>query len=209
MSLKNCLLLNNRLSDLLTSREGTHIMDKSTTAQNAQSSLISDPMLGFDHVISYSVDGTGNNLANPSLGAAGSDEVRIAPARFAPGTTDTPVAGPDPRVISNTIFANDQDLNDPGGRSAYTYAFGQFIDHDLDMNPDQAPAADGSNTLKIVIPPGDAFFTPGSTINILRGQIDPKNGNAIDADTSFLDLSQVYGSGAPRPPRVCAMPTAR
>ena len=171
-------------------------MAKSTSARNAPSSLISDRALGFDHVISYSIDGTGNNLANPSLGAAGSDEVRIAPARFAPGTTDTPVAGPDPRVISNTIFANDQDLNDPGGRSAYTYAFGQFIDHDLDMNPDQTPAADGSNTLKIVIPPGDAFFTPGTTINILRGQIDPKNGNAIDADTSFLDLSQVYGSDA-------------
>ena len=171
-------------------------MAKSTSARNAPSSLISDRALGFDHVISYSVDGTGNNLANPSLGAAGSDEVRIAPARFAPGTTDTPVAGPDPRVISNTIFTHDQDLNDPGGRSAYTYAFGQFIDHDLDMNPDQTPAANGSNTLKIVIPPGDAFFTPGTTINILRGQIDPKNGNAIDADTSFLDLSQVYGSDA-------------
>jgi peroxidase len=99
-------------------------------------------------------------------------------------------------VISNTIFANDKELDDPAGRSAYTYAFGQFIDHDLDLNPNQTPAADGSNTLKIVIPPGDAFFTPGTTINILRGRIDPKNGNAIDADTSFLDLSQVYGSDA-------------
>src|ERR1700677_43774 len=171
-------------------------MDKSNSARNASSSLISDRALGFDHVIPYSVDGSGNNLADPTLGAAGSDEVRIAPARFAAGTTDTPVDGPDPRVISNTIFADDQDLNDPGGRSAYTYAFGQFIDHDLDLNPDQTPAADGSNTLKIVVPPGDAFFAPGSTIDILRGQIDPKNGNAIDAVTSFLDLSQVYGSDA-------------
>jgi len=179
-------------------------MNESNFAWNAPNSLISDS------VISYSIDGTGNNLANSKLGAAGSDEVRIAPARFAPGTTgtapgttdtapgttDTPVAGPNPRVISNTIFANDQEPDDPGGRSAYTYAFGQFIDHDLDLNPNQTPAADGSNTLKIVIPPGDAFFTPGTTINILRGQVDPKNGNAIDADTSFLDLSQVYGSDA-------------
>ena len=171
-------------------------MSTSNTAQNAPSSLISDRALGFDHVISYSVDGSGNNLANPTLRLPRSDEVRIAPAHFAPGTTDTPVAGPDPRVISNTIFAHDQGLNDPGGRSAYTYALGQFIDHDLDLNPDQTPATDGSNTLKIVIPSGDAFFTPGTTINILRGQIDPKNGNAIDADTSFLDLSQVYGSDA-------------
>jgi Animal haem peroxidase len=116
-------------------------MSTPNATQNSSSSLISDRAVGFDHVVGYSIDGTGNNLANPTLGAAGTDEVRIAPARFAPGTTDTPVAGPDPRVISNTIFAHDQDLNDPGGRSAYTYAFGQFIDHDLDMNPDQAPAA--------------------------------------------------------------------
>src|ERR1700734_3097785 len=104
-------------------------MNTSNAARNVSSSLISDSKVGFDHVLSYSVDGTGNNLANPTLGAAGSDEVRIAPAHFAPGTTDTPAAGPDPRVISNTIFAHDQGLNDPGGRSAYTYALGQFIDH--------------------------------------------------------------------------------
>src|ERR1700722_18116694 len=103
-------------------------MAKPNSARNASSSLISDRAVGFDHV-SYSVDGTGNNFANPTLGAAGSDEVRIAPARFAPGTTDTPVAGPNPRVISNTIFANDKELDDSAGRSAYTYAFGQFIDH--------------------------------------------------------------------------------
>jgi hypothetical protein len=43
-------------------------MDKSNFAWNAPSSLISDRALGFDHVISYSVDGTGNNFANPTLG---------------------------------------------------------------------------------------------------------------------------------------------
>ena len=30
----------------------------------------------------------------------------------------------------------------------------------------------------------------------MRGEIDPENGNAINAVTSFLDLSQVYGSDA-------------
>ena len=59
------------------------------SAWSASNLVISISRLGFDHVISYSVDGSGNNLANPTLGAAGSDEVRIAPARFAPGTTDT------------------------------------------------------------------------------------------------------------------------
>jgi len=156
--------------------------------------LITDPALGFDGVASYSINGSGNNLADPSAGAVGTDETRIGPANFAPGTSDTPVGGPDPRVISNTIMANDTNANDPGGRSAYIYAFGQFVDHDIDLNNDQVP--DAANTLNIVVPQGDAYFTPGFDISIIRGQIDPANGDAINSVTSYLDLSQVYGSDA-------------
>jgi peroxidase len=63
------------------------------------------------------------------------------------------------------------------------------------MNPDQTPAADGQNTLKIIVPRRHLFQARHDNQHI-AGQIDPKNGNAIDADTSFLDLSQVYGSDA-------------
>ena len=41
--------------------------------------VISDPLLGLDQVSVYSVDGTGNNLSSPTLGATGTDETRIAP----------------------------------------------------------------------------------------------------------------------------------
>ncbi|MBV9116204.1 MAG: hypothetical protein JOY63_02440, partial [Acetobacteraceae bacterium] len=126
----------------------------STLAGGDQSALI-DPNAGFDNVVSYSIDGTGNNGSDPSLGAAYTDEARIAPANFASGSSDTPVDGPNPRVISNTIFNNDPNNNVPGGRSAYTYAFGQFIDHDIDLNPDQQPPADGSNTLSMTVPDDD------------------------------------------------------
>ena len=155
---------------------------------------MTDPALGFAHVVSYSADGSGNNKQHPTWGSAGSNEVRLAPANFAPGTTNTPVAGPNPRVISNMILANDPNTVDPGGRSAYDYAFGQFVDHDLDLNPTQTP--NGSNTLTITAPAGDPFLSPGATINIVRGQTDPATGNPVNAVTSTLDLSQVYGSDA-------------
>ncbi len=158
--------------------------------------FIIDPTAGFDSVISYSIAGTGNNSSNPSLGGADTDETRIAPANFAAGTPGTPVTGPNPRVISNTIFNNDSNNNDPGGRSAYMYAFGQFVDHDIDLNSDQMPAADGSNTLSMTVPDNDPALPPGSRISITRGQVDPSNGDAIDAVTQYLDLSQVYGSDA-------------
>jgi peroxidase len=158
--------------------------------------VINDPSAGFDGVGVYSIDGTGNNASDPTIGSANSDEPRIAPANFAAGTTDTPVDGPDPRVISNTIFANDANANDPGGRSAYMYAFGQFVDHDIDLNMDQTVNADGSNTLSMTVPSDDPSLPPGSLISIVRGQIDPANGDAINSVTQYLDLSQVYGSGA-------------
>ncbi len=156
-------------------------------------SLLVDPAVGFDSVTAYSVDGTGNNPSNPDLGAANTDETRLAPANFAPGTTNTPVDGPNPRDVSNAIFATPQD-EDPGGRSAYMYAFGQFIDHDIDLNNVQTAAVDGSNVMSFTIPSDDPTLTPGSQISILRGQTDPANGNAVNSVTQYLDLSQVYGS---------------
>ena len=165
-----------------------------TITTNDWGTAINDPRVGFDNVVSYSIDGSGNNPTDSTLGAAGTDEARIAPANFAPGTTDTPVDGTNPRVISNVIFANDQNANDPGGRSAYMYAFGQFVDHDIDLNMDQTPAADGSNTLSMTVPADDSSLPPGSQISIVRGQTDPTTGNAVNSVTQYLDLSQVYGS---------------
>jgi peroxidase len=165
-----------------------------TVNTNDWGTIINDPDAGFDNVSVYSIAGTGNNPTDQTLGAAGTDETRIAPANFEPGSTDTPVGGTDPRIISNTIFANDQNATDPGGRSAYLYAFGQFIDHDIDLNMDQTAAPDGSNTLSMTVPDDDPSLPPGSQISIVRGVVDPANGDAVNSVTQYLDLSQVYGS---------------
>ena len=175
-------------------RHARHRHHHTSSNEQGSDTAIKARAAGFDDVIAYSIDGTGNNLSAPALGSANSDEVRIAPANFAPGTPDTPVDGPNPRVISNTIFANDANAPDPGGRSAYTYAFGQFVDHDIDLNMDQAASPDGSNTLSMTVPPDDPTLPPGSQISIVRGQVDPANGDAVNAVTQYLDLSQVYGS---------------
>jgi hypothetical protein len=118
-----------------------------TVNTNDWGTTINDPDIDFGSVSIYTIDGTGNNPTDPALGAAGSDETRIAPGNFVPGTTNTPVSGTDPRVISNVIFANDANANDPAGRSAYMYAFGQFIDHDIDLNKDQTVAPTGRTHL--------------------------------------------------------------
>jgi peroxidase len=131
--------------------------------------------------------GTGNADVAP-----GSPELSIGPLQFAPGTTDTPVAGPNARTISNVVSggqsADGENANtdDPTGTSAWQYAFGQFIDHDLDLeNPTGA-------AINIPIPAGDPTLT--GQILLQRSQVDPATGTIVNTVAGDLDLSQIYGS---------------
>src|SRR3954462_15151236 len=90
---------------------------------------IADLITSLPAVTSYSVTGAGNIPSNPTLGAAGTAEVRLGPANSAPGTANTPVIGPNPRIISNALFSGLQqnDAAPPAPRSAEFYVFGQYI----------------------------------------------------------------------------------
>jgi len=86
------------------------------------------------------IDGSNNNLADSTLNQAGTDFARLGPANFADGFNEmTP--GPNPRQISNIVVAQEDagedgpHLTDDNGvaLSGMMYAWGQFIDHDLDL----------------------------------------------------------------------------
>ncbi|MCU7730767.1 peroxidase family protein, partial [Actinoplanes sp. KI2] len=55
------------------------------------------------------LDGTGNNVANPTWGKAGTPYARVAAARYADGISQE-VAGPNARYVSNRVF-NDINQN--------------------------------------------------------------------------------------------------
>jgi hypothetical protein len=153
----------------------------------------------------YSADGSGNNLANPTWGPAGTDLLRISPAAYADGISSPSLASdPSARAVSDIV--NDQsDPNNPGqdlqtydgnNLSDFGYAWGQFIDHDMDLTPG------GGASFPIQAPAGDPIGGAGP-LPFTRSQFDPSTGTGtsnprqqINADTSFLDLSQVYGSNA-------------
>jgi peroxidase len=85
------------------------------------------------------IGGSGNNLKQPNLNVVpGSPELALAPPNFAPGTQDGLVNAPNARTISNVIAggtgANGQngETDDPVA-SAWIYVFGQFVDHDIDL----------------------------------------------------------------------------
>jgi peroxidase len=143
------------------------------------------------------IGGTGNNLDDPSLDTSpGSAELQIAPPNYAPGTTNGLIDGPNPRTISNVVSGGQSsdgqnaDTNDPTGASAWLYAFGQFVDHDLDLE------SVGTTDISIPVPNGDPNFPGGTTIPLTRAITDPTTGTAINTVAGDLDLSQIYGSDA-------------
>src|SRR5262245_34070857 len=88
-----------------------------------------------------SIDGAGNNLAHPDWGSAGVDLLRRAVAQYADGLSAPAGADrPNAREISNALVAQPEDtpLNDRE-MSAFIYAWGQFIDHDLDLTTSASP----------------------------------------------------------------------
>src|SRR5215470_14488714 len=81
-----------------------------------------------------SIDGTGNNLADPTLNSTGTDFARIGDAHFVNDDGHTPILAdfPNPRDVSNIVVASNDDVPNSEGLSGFMYVWGQFIDHDLD-----------------------------------------------------------------------------
>ena len=142
------------------------------------------------------IGGSGNNLRNRDFNVPpGTAELALAPLNFAPHTRDGLVSGPNPRTISNLIAggtgANGQngETTDPVA-SAWIYVFGQFVDHDIDL--EETPA--NSAAINIVVPKGDPVFKPGTVIAMTRDTRSPTTNTIINTVAGYLDLSQLYGS---------------
>jgi Ca2+-binding RTX toxin-like protein len=145
-----------------------------------------------------SFDGSQNNQSDATLNAAGTEFGRIGEAHFADGIS-VPLGGNNPRTISNLVVgAGDPDVANPEGVSAFMYAWGQFIDHDLTLT-----RTDGVSDISVVVPADDPVHPAGTIIPITRAVIDPTTGPgtsnpamAVNSNTAWLDASMVYGSSA-------------
>jgi peroxidase len=159
-----------------------------------QTGDVHHPSPAPSHLQFRSVDGSDNNQIHASFNQTGSDFTRIGSANFADGV-DAMVSAPNPRMISNVVVAGNGDLPNPEGLSGMMYAWGQFIDHDLDL-----ANQDPTTNIAITVPSGDPNLEPGSSIPLSRVIIDPATGHdgkaatAVNGVTGWLDASMVYGS---------------
>jgi len=154
--------------------------------------------------VNRSIDGRNNNLSNTEWGAANTPLSRFTNVGYSDGiAAPAGVNRPNPRTISNELFAQAGFLNDPRGMSDFTWVFGQFIDHDVTF------VLDGEEEMSIQVPMGDPHFDPYGTGQVRIGMhrsaavagtgTSPRNPrNHTNSITAFIDGSAVYGSDTER-----------
>lgn len=152
------------------------------------------------------IDGSGNNLLNPSIGEAGIQLLRLVPSDYSDDILELAGADrPGARFISNIVSVQREAIPNDIGASDFLWQWGQFIDHDIDLTDGIDPPEEAA----IPVPAGDPLFDPEGegviVIDFNRSLYDPNTGTGSDNPrqqineiTSWLDASMVYGSDSTR-----------
>ena len=156
------------------------------------------------------INGFGNNLNDPTLGETETRLIRLFENAYEDGF-NTPRGGnfflstlPNPRTISNIISDQEGSINNFLNASDWLWQWGQFIDHDLDLNEGGGNSPPEDFT-PIVVPPGDPTFPDGTILPFIRVAAEEGTGTGvgnpretINEITAFIDASSVYGSDQER-----------
>ena len=153
----------------------------------------------------YTLNGTNNNLNNFNYGSVNNNLLNLAPLDYgdrisSPGGVNRPNS----RVISNSLSQQNEIIESDRGITNFSWAFGQFIDHDIILTPE----AEGS-LVEIAVPIGDLNLDPQGTgrvtIPLDRTAFTSGTGTSIENPaqipnqiTAWLDGSNIYGSDAER-----------
>ncbi len=148
-----------------------------------------------------SLDGSGNNLDDPTLGQANSIYTRVAEANYADDIGELEER-PDERYLSNRIFNDsNQNIFSEGGVTHWSFVWGQFLDHTIGnrltsedeqlviaFDPDD-PLEEFTNDLGGITTSRSAA-AEGTGVDTPREQV-----NTI---SSYIDAWAVYGGSAER-----------
>jgi peroxidase len=149
----------------------------------------------------YSINGTNNNQTNPNYGAAGSNFLNTAPLDFGDGISSPAGADrPNPRVISNTLAQQNENIQSDRGLSNLIWVFGQFLDHDITSTPENREVR-----IDIDVPIDDSFLDPNSTGTVKislnntafvqgTGTNTANPAQIRNSITAWVDGSNIYGS---------------
>jgi len=167
-----------------------------------------------------SIDGMGNNLAEPTQGAAETNLIRLGyPAVFPDGHGDMieDVDQPNARDVSNLINDQDESIVNDRYLTDWIVQWGQFLTHDISLTGNDAAnniLSDGTTgEFSIAINDPNDPIGPNA-IPFTRSNFDSTTGTPdlvdspfgsrpnwreqINSVTSYIDASNVYGSDETR-----------
>lgn len=151
------------------------------------------------------IDGYANNQTKPTWGAAAVPFLKTTGNGFTDSISSPAGTNrPNPRTISSALGSQTQFKANELGLSDFIWGWGQFIDHDINLNDDHP-----TEFIPISVPPGDPEFDPTGTgtveIPMRRSLSDPNSGTSISNPrqhineiTAYIDGSAVYGNDEPR-----------
>lgn len=160
-----------------------------------------------------SYDGRGNNKKRPNWGAAGSVLRRVGSADYAPDGFSPRSANP--RDISNKVCF-DENRPSPQGLSDFIWAWGQFLDHEIDITPESEKKGEGRDITipdDVAVPDG---VTRPAVIKFQRSEHEieevfrlneffwepeipgGERREQVNALSSFIDAANVYGANCKR-----------
>lgn len=146
------------------------------------------------------IDGSYNNLKNPTWGVAGSNLWRRIPSAYLDGiSVPARMNSVSPREVSNLIFDQTQSLPNQRGLTDFAWQWGQFLDHDIDLTETHIPL----EPFPVQVPSWDELFDPDATgeqlIFLFRSNYNLSTGistprEQLNLITAWIDGSNIYGS---------------
>lgn len=147
-----------------------------------------------------SLDGTGNNVNNPTFGQANRAYSRVGPARYADGIGQ-PVSGVNARNSSNRIIRDvHQNVFSERRVTQWGWTWGQFLDHTFGLRADTGPTATAFNIPFNQSDPQEEFTSNLGVIAMNRSTQTTGTGTSTanprqqtNTLPSYINANPVYG----------------
>ncbi len=147
-------------------------------------------------------DGSNNNQQHPEWGKANEPLLRNTTVGYDNGV-DSPAGrgGVNPREISNKVCKQNNPNPNRNNLSDFTWAWGQFLDHEIDLTEFAEP----DEHLDIEVSHGDPDLPRGGLIEFKRSEWHSSTGTGPDNPrqqlnrlSSYIDGANVYGASEER-----------
>ena len=148
-----------------------------------------------------SYDGTGNNISNPIWGSAGIALRRKGTSDYKDGSSSLAVRGssnPNPRVVSNSICTMVENNKNEFKLSDMIWVWGQFLDHEVDLTPDNSSEPEYIITETKLNDPNELYPSKTIFFNRSKSTLNSDPREQLNVISSYVDATNVYGYDSER-----------